>query len=397
MSKPIKILVHPSDRTGVGSFRSIDPHTALEKYYPGEFKVEINYEPWRNRDSYWQDFDILHFHRGMGDWGNCLRLIEDCKKWGITTIMDLDDYWQPGAEHPAYPMIMEHKIGEKIVNNLKAADYVTTTTEIFRNEILPHNKNVEIFPNAIDPNRRQYQPKPEKSDRVRIGWLGGSSHLHDLMILRDSFHKLQADGNLKDKFQMVLCGYDLRGHITEMGPDGKQKTREITPKESVWYQYEQIMTSDYKMISDKDFIKKLFEWKRAKETKNPEYNRVWTKPITTYATNYNLMDVSIAPIKEHTFNRVKSQLKVIEAGFHKKALIAQDYGPYSIDCVHGKNSLLVPTSKNHKWWYKHIKTLINNPNMITDLGEQLYEDVQKYHIKEVTKKRAEWYKSLIKK
>jgi hypothetical protein len=35
--------------------------------------------------------------------------------------------------------------------------------------------------------------------------------------------------------------------------------------------------------------------------------------------------------------------------------------------------------------------------MVKDLGEQLYEDVQKYHIKEVTKKRASWYKSLIKK
>ena len=30
---------------------------------------------------------------------------------------------------------------------------------------------------------------------------------------------------------------------------------------------------------------------------------------------------------------MKSQLKVIEAGFHKKALVGQDYGPYTIDCV----------------------------------------------------------------
>ena len=35
--------------------------------------------------------------------------------------------------------------------------------------------------------------------------------------------------------------------------------------------------------------------------------------------------------------------------------------------------------------------------MVKDLGEQLYEDVQKYHIKAVTKTRAEWYRSLIKK
>ena len=46
---------------------------------------------------------------------------------------------------------------------------------------------------------------------------------------------------------------------------------------------------------------------------------------------------------------------------------------------------------------EQLKTLINNPNMIKDLGEQLYEDVQKYHIKEVTKKRADWYRSIVNK
>lgn len=397
MSK-IKILVVPSDRTGVGSFRSIDPHVALEKYYPDEFKVDINYDPWKNRDSYWQDFDIVHFHRGMGDWGNCLRLLEDCKKWGIVTIMDLDDHWDPGKDHPAYPMIQEGKIGEKIVANLKKAQHITTTTEIFAKELRKFNKSVEIFPNSIDPEKRQFQPKPEESELVRVGWLGGSSHLADLEILRGNIHKLHSDQSLKNKFQMVLCGFDTRGAMTEINAEtGEQRTRPIQPKESVWYNYEQIFTNDYKIVDEQKNIDSLFEFKKRKGDGGKFYSRVWTKPVTTYATNYNVMDISLAPLKEHTFNRVKSQLKVIEAGFHKKALIAQDFGPYTIDCVSGKNSLLVPTSKNHKQWYKEIKKLINNPNLIIDLGEQLYEDVQKYHIKNVTKERASWYKSLIKK
>ena len=397
MSK-VKILVVPSDRTGVGSFRSIDPHIALEKYYPNEFKVDINYDPWKNRDSYWQSFDIVHFHRGMGDWGNCLRLLEDCKKWGIITIMDLDDYWDPGKDHPAYPMIQEGKIGEKIVENLKKSQYVTTTTEIFAKELRKYNKNIEIFPNAIDPAKRQFQPKPVESELVRVGWLGGSSHLSDLEILRGNIHKLTSDQTLKNKFQMVLCGFDTRGQMTEINQQtGEQKTRPIQPKESVWYNYEQIFTNDYKLVKEQKDIDSLFEFKKRKGDGGEFYRRVWTKPVTTYATNYNVMDISLAPLKEHTFNRVKSQQKVIEAGFHKKALVAQDFGPYNIDCVDGKNSLLVQTSKNHKQWYKHVKKLINNPNMVKDLGEQLYEDVQKYHIKEVTKKRASWYKSLIKK
>tara|TARA_R110000787_G_scaffold48263_1_gene116458 strand:- start:1209 stop:2417 length:1209 start_codon:yes stop_codon:yes gene_type:complete len=398
MSK-IKILVVPSDRTGVGSFRSIDPHVALEKYHPDDFRVEINYDPWVNSDDYWKEFDIIHFHRSLGDWGNCLRLLKDCKEWGITTVMDIDDYWNPGTEHPAYSMIKQAKVDEHIVNNIKSVEYVTTTTKIFAEEISKLNKNVEVFPNAIDPNKKQFQPRPENSDRLRIGWLGGSSHLSDLEILRDNIQKLGSDKSITNKYQTVLCGYDTRGSITEINPHtGEQSTRSIQPNESVWYKYEQIFTNDYKSIKNEEEIKFLMEFKKGKfNNSSNDYNRVWTKPITTYATNYNLMDVSLAPLKEHKFNYVKSQLKVIEAGFHKKAIIAQDFGPYQIDLIHGKNSLLVPTSKNHKWWYKHMKTLINNPNMVKDLGEQLYEDVQKYHIKNVTKERADWYKSITKK
>jgi glycosyltransferase involved in cell wall biosynthesis len=135
------------------------------------------------------------------------------------------------------------------------------------------------------------------------------------------------------------------------------------------------------------------------------YRRVWTKHINTYATNYSKFDISLAPIKNHIFNRVKSQLKVIEAGFYKKAIIASEVGPYTIDLKHsikfGKfvdgNALLVKEERNHSDWAKHIKTLAYNPNMVIDLGERLYESVKdKYDLRNVTKTRAEWYKSLIK-
>ena len=143
-----------------------------------------------------------------------------------------------------------------------------------------------------------------------------------------------------------------------------------------------------------------------KESDTP-YRRVWTKPITTYADNYNKFDISLAPLKPHKFNEVKSQLKVIEAGFHKKALIAQNFGPYKLDCINAYerggtfnnkgNALLIDENKNHKQWYQHTKRLIQNPNLIEDLGERLYETVQQYHIDRVTEERAEVYREIINK
>jgi len=102
---------------------------------------------------------------------------------------------------------------------------------------------------------------------------------------------------------------------------------------------------------------------------------------------------------------MKSQLKVIEAGFYKKALIASNIGPYTIDLKHALkngqfvdgNALLVDESKNHSDWVKNIKKLVENPNMIVDLGERLYETVKdKYDINNVSRERASFYKSLIK-
>jgi glycosyltransferase involved in cell wall biosynthesis len=60
------------------------------------------------------------------------------------------------------------------------------------------------------------------------------------------------------------------------------------------------------------------------------------------------------------------------------------------------NSLLVDSNKDHKQWVQHIKRLIDNPNLVEDLGEKLYETVKdKYDINYVTKLRSEIYKTLI--
>jgi hypothetical protein len=62
-------------------------------------------------------------------------LLNKLKNLGITTIMDLDDYWAPGPHHPAYLIIKNSKMDEKIIGNLKIAENITTTTDIFAKEI----------------------------------------------------------------------------------------------------------------------------------------------------------------------------------------------------------------------------------------------------------------------
>ena len=405
--KKLKVLVVPSDRTGVSYYRSTNPHLALENNYPDEFHVDIDYEPQLNNDEWLKQYDIIHYHRTLGAYEQMELLLNKLTDLGIITIMDIDDYWAPGPHHPAYFLIKGAQLDEKIKNNIKIAKHVTTTTSVFADEIKKLNKNVYVLPNAIDPTEAQFTPKLEPSDRIRIGWLGGSSHLHDLQILQGLVSKIQTAGFL-DKVQFVLCGFDLRGTHTEIDPVTKeQRVRNILPKESVWYQYERIFTDDYKSISPeyKDFLLK-FEQREFPNVANEPYRRVWTKHISTYATNYNLFDVSLAPLEENTFNKVKSQLKVIEAGFHNKALIAQNYGPYQIDLSHAikfggefdttANAILVDSKKNHKDWFDAIKKLVNNPEMITVLQKNLHDTVKDtYSLNKVTETRRNLYHSLV--
>jgi len=402
MSK-INVLVLPSDRTGVGKFRSVDPHIHLQKLYGEDFHIDIDYEPKLNDDNFWKKYQIVHFHRVIGqNYEQSPLIIEKLKSLGIITICDLDDYWLPGKEHPAHELIKSNNLAFHIQNNLKAASYVTTTTKLFADEIYKINKNVFVLPNAVNTDEEQFKAKTEPSNKLRFGWLGGSSHLYDLMILKGTVNTLS---EFKNQYQMYLCGFDIRGSVTEINHQTKEKKqRPIKPEETVWKRYEEFFTDNYKMVSE-DHLKFLNEYKSEDyHDKDAFYHRVWTQPVTTYAKNYSKFDVSLAPIKDHMFNRMKSQLKVIEAGFYKKALIASNVGPYTIDLVHSidkgnfvdGNALLVDKSRDQDW-AKYMKKLIKNPSWAEDLGERLYETVNGvYDLNSVTKNRAELYKSLIK-
>jgi len=403
MSK-INVLVIPSDKSGVGKYRSIDPHVILQNQYPDDFHIDILFQVPMDDINFWKNYQIVHFHRTIaGDYENTPKLLATLRSLGIVTIMDLDDYWLPGKEHPIHDLIVTNKIHEKIINNLRSSEYVMTTTPMFATEIAKLNKNVVIFPNAINAKEPQFNEPTLPSDKLRFGWLGGSSHLHDLTLLESIFGKIHQHQN---DAQFYVCGFDIRGTVTEINKQtGEQKQRPIKPEETVWKKYEEIFTNKYKLISP-EYIKFLDRFVEEDDSQFADefYRRIWTRPVQSYAKNYSKFDVSLAPIKNHLFNRVKSQLKVIEAGFYKKAIIASNIGPYTIDLKHSLNqgefvdgnALLVDEGRNNGDWYKYVKKLINNPTWAADLGERLYETVKdKYDLNVVTKNRAEFYKSIL--
>ncbi len=115
---------------------------------------------------------------------------------------------------------------------------------------------------------------------------------------------------------------------------------------------------------------------------------------------YNEADVCLAPLKNNNlFNFYKSNLKVIEAGAHHCPIIASNYGPYTIDDIEGKldgkqKGILVNESDN-KGWYNAMKFYVDNPDLMREHGENLFNYVKENLCSEVIgKKRLELYGKL---
>lgn len=408
--KQIKILVIPSDYIGgVGEYRSIKPHLYLRNKYPKEFLIDIARPGLSMADySAFEKYDIIHYHKYLDTFEDTKTHVDNLTAMGKVMIMDIDDHWMLGMQHPNFKSYRRNKTDKLIIDNLRSAKNITTTTEFFAKEISRINKNVFVIENGIDSKSDHFTPKPVKSKRIRIGWLGGSTHKEDLEILRNNINKLMVS-DLKDKVQMVLCGFDLRGSVTEIDKQtGQPYKRPILPTETTWYEYEKIFTNNYTTIS-KEYKEHLLKFTREEfpGVDNEPYRRIFTKQITSYGEGYNHIDIVLAPLVDSEFNLCKSQLKAIECGMHKKPLIAQNFGPYKIDLInafekggtynYNANALLVDKPGNKGDWFKYIKKLIEDPKLMESLSTNLNKTImKKYDLEVLTEKRKKYYLSLLK-
>ena len=104
-----------------------------------------------------------------------------------------------------------------------------------------------------------------------------------------------------------------------------------------------------------------------------------------YGKLYKKIHVSIAPLAPSTFNKCKSNLKALEAGFTQTCIIAQDMHPYT-PFLNESNSILC---KGPAHWEQELKNL--DPERCKALAEQLHKDVQFYSIENINNTRQQCY------
>jgi glycosyltransferase involved in cell wall biosynthesis len=453
MDGKIRILFYNLDGAGVNYFRTLTPATELDRNHSEDFYVEINPELDFNDPKtidYLKTFHIIHYHRQfLPDPKQMQLLATELRKSGVILVVDIDDYWQLHKNHPFYNLAQEKKMHLPILENLKIADYVTTTTDLFASEIrkVTGKDNVEVFYNSIDPTwMKQFQNnwKPDPDGRVRITYMAGSSHMGDVEQLEGVFNVLYGDPLLKDKFKVIIAGWDTEGNTTDITfnqefgnelqklglwtinnvkiinktrgnvdmipglPEAlkekyrdkvfNQNQRDIKSEESVYLIYEKILTDNHRNIQDKDYLEWLGNFERnVKYDNEGNFARRWTQKANIYAQVLDETDIVIAPLADNPFNRMKSNLKQVECWTRKLPIVCSGIPPYDVHGRHMENCVLIPAEKNaRKYWQKYLKRLILDADLRKQLGEQLYEDFkEEYNLANVTKKRAEFYKAAV--
>jgi hypothetical protein len=213
------------------------------------------------------NFDVVVFSRILPIWKQ-KEFIRELQKRGTYVICDVDDHWVLSKNHVVKSV--GDKLKKQSIEAITYADEVWTTHELLGGHINNLNANWHVIPNALDPTEAQWQPKKDYSNR--IGWAGGVTHFHDLMLTKDAWGDTIP----------IIAGFNEHP-----------------------------------------------EWIKLSDNFRADY--VNALSVTDYGLLYDQFDIAIAPLEDNKFNRCKSNLKIIEAGMKGLPILAQNIHPYVDD------------------------------------------------------------------
>ena len=332
-TKRMKLLILTDGINGVVYHRLFTPHLRMQLDGHAEVSVCQSPEEWLTLD--YRAFDVIIFSRWLGaKHYDVLKKIADS---GTPYVVDIDDYWVLPKYNPAYPAYRSG-IKQAVKDAINYADAVITTTPALASQIREINENVIIASNCLDYTHKQWEAVPmERTDKVKVGWIGGVTHEEDLKLIADQIKGLD--------IEFYICGYtpgDIWNRIAKSMPNAK-----IVEGTSVF-----------------------------------EYGEV-----------YRHFDIVIAPLQDTKFNNCKSELKIIEASAYKKPIICSAVFPYR---YHQANDGVLLVTQND--WRTAIQKLVDAGHSVRQsMGLSNYDYCQKHHnlsLHNLT--RLQLYKSLCK-
>jgi O-antigen biosynthesis protein len=227
---------------------------------------------------------------------------------GARLAVDIDDAFHLMDE--SHPQFDEYR-GRitTLTRLLDAAAMVWCSTDALRDSLDPsHSKKATVVPNTIDPRLwRRYRKglhSARSGGRLELLYMGTSTHAPDLEMILPSLERLASDH--PEAFRLTIVG------LVQTAPDPSWIRRIPTPYRSEY----------------------------------PHFAR-WLRDQA------GEFDVGIAPLADSVFNRLKSDIKVLEYTALGLPSIASPVGPY-------RALETVDLCESQDEWYKSFATFVTD-------------------------------------
>ncbi|WP_417511933.1 HAD hydrolase-like protein [Methylophaga sp.] len=324
-SRP-RVMVFPFSNKGVGEYRIRAPMRILEQagqveviWMPNHELIKSPFVPTLSEISRWQP-DCIFFHHSFNDIH--YEFIETIKKYtDIKIIIGIDDL----VHNIPLKSNVKKAVGRDLLHRLKKVaalcDRLIVSTPFLYEQYSSLAPDTKVIPNALESSRwlDLNIPVKELGRKPRVGWAGAAQHQGDLEIIE------QVIIDLADKVDWIFMGMCL------------------------------------------DTIKPY-----VKEYHEP----VSYKEYPQHLADLNL-DLALAPLEDHDFNKGKSNLRLLEYGIMSWPVIASDIEPYQY-----MDAPVFRVENTAEAWKEQIIAALAEPDKIAAKGKELNNWVRQKFILE---------------
>lgn len=245
-----------------------------------------------------EDSDIIFIQRASHEY--FLKWIPYIQSKGKKVIFDIDDnLWKIPVTNPASHAFSSRNL-KLIKSIMQLCNGITVSTQPLKDFFLDNrfNTNIHVIPNMIN----NVFENPPKKEKVRIGWIGTSTHAGDFS--KDLIFALR-ELKKRNDCELVFMGYNPLKDNSEF----------------------------HKFISPEKYL---------------EY------------VNLLALDIGLCVTEDNDFNRCKSNIKYLEYSACGVTTIANSVYPYANTIKHGDTGLILD---DESLWIEYIVDLINRKDL----------------------------------
>lgn len=214
-----------------------------------------------------------------------------------------------------------------LLKQMELSDGIIVSTKCLKELYSQYNKNINVIQNGVDLEVwENIEKKPKNTDKTRIGFTGSPNHTADIRLIKNVILKiLEKYSNVEFYFQGC-------------NPEFLQNKERIITDET-W-----------------DTVDKY--------------------PQRLADANF---DIALAPLRDNSFNRGKSNLRYLEMSMLKLPTIASKINDYKDTIIHNENGYLCETENE---WIQCLSQLVEDENLRKRIGESAFKYVsENYDVK----------------